>query len=109
MESHMLYKTIVLKMLEERPRLYQRLRRSRTLMQTLDRYSAELNASCEAWKESLSRSRPDSSQEQIASEALEMALRDLVDSLPPESPPDDSDPLSLDAAMAFLRRHTPPT
>lgn len=37
-----------------------------------------------------------------------MALQGLQEFLPSGLPPDESDPLSLDAAMAFLRRHTPP-
>ena len=52
--------------------------------------------------------QPSSDPHQIASEALEMALQELADRLPSESPPDANETLSLDAAMAFLRRHTPP-
>jgi len=40
---------------------------------------------------------------QIASEAMEMALKDLEDRLPPVSQADDQDELSLDQAMAFVR------
>ena len=42
------------------------------------------------------------------SEALEIALRELQDSLDCASPPDDSGPLSLEEAMAFIRKRTPP-
>jgi hypothetical protein len=45
---------------------------------------------------------------QISSEALELAVQDLRDLLPEESPPDGTGAPSLVAAMAFLRRHTPP-
>jgi hypothetical protein len=47
-----------------------------------------------------------SSPSQISSEAMERALKDLLASLPPESPQDEDETATLDAAMAFL--HTPP-
>jgi hypothetical protein len=53
----------------------------------------------------LAQSRPGSEPSQIASEALEMAVRELEDRLP-LCPPDDGDPLSLDAAMAFVQSRT---
>ena len=45
---------------------------------------------------------------QIASEAAETAIQELEASLPSASPPGEDSPLSLDAAMAYIRRHTPP-
>jgi hypothetical protein len=59
-----------------------------------------------AWKETLGKKRPGSSQEQIASEALEIAVKELEDRLPPASRPSDNETLSLDAAMASIRKHT---
>jgi hypothetical protein len=103
----MLYKTMVLELLQERPHLYDPLIRKRQLLQTLERLARELKISHEAWKETLTQARPDSDPSQIASEALEMALKDLVEALPTESPPGDSEPFWLDQAMVFLRRHTP--
>jgi hypothetical protein len=59
--------------------------------------------------DSLAQAKPGREESQIASEALELALEDLRDNLPSESVPDETgEPLSLDAAMEFLRRHTPP-
>jgi len=104
----MLYKTIVLHLLEARPEMYEQLRSTRTLLPTLDRLATELKTSHEAWKRSLSLTRPASDASQIASEASEMALKELEQRLLPESPPNDNKPLSLDAAMAFIGRHTPP-
>ena len=78
------------------------------LLPTLNHYSSELKTSHEAWKDRLLQAKPGSSPSQIASEALEIALKELEDSLPPASPPDETEPLSLDAAMAFIRRHMPP-
>ena len=104
----MLYKTIVLRLLEERPRMHDRLRQKRLLLPTLERLARELKISHEAWKEQFSQAKLGSDPSQIASAALEMALTDLEASLPTESPPDEDEPLALEAAMAFLRRHTPP-
>ncbi len=103
----MQYKTIVLELLQQRPRMHDRLREERTLLPTMERYARELKASHEAWKERLLQERPGNEPSQIASEALEMALAELENRLPSDSPPNDQDPLSLDAAMAHLRRPTP--
>jgi hypothetical protein len=112
----MQYKTIILRLLvEQRPEIQARLKRNRQLLPTLDRVAKELKASHEAYQESLSRSNPGRDSGQIASEALELALKDLVGYLQIAFPPegsgsqDENEPLSLDAAMAFVRRHTPPT
>ena len=103
----MQYKTIVLGLLEQHPEIREPFLRNRTLLSMLDRYAGELKTSHEAWKLQLSQARPDSDPSQIASEALEIALAELESCLPSGSPPDENEPLSLDAAMAFLRRHTP--
>jgi len=100
----MQYKTLVLQLLLQRPRMHENLRRRRALLPALDRYSLQLKTSHEAWKEKLTQAHPDSSEPQIASEALEIALQELQEALPFESPPDDSQALSLDAAMAFIKR-----
>ena len=104
----MQYKTIVLELLEQRPEIRQQFERDRVMLTMLDRYAEELKASHEAWKEHLHLQRPGSDPSQIASEALELALEELQSRLPSESPRDEPEPLSLDAAMAFLRRHTLP-
>ena len=105
----MLYKTIVLELLQDQyPSLHEKLRQQRKLLQALDDYAAALKRHHETWMDRLSAKRPDSDSIQTASEALELALLDLRDDLPSESPPDGTDtPLSLNAAMAFVRRATP--
>ena len=102
----MQYKTIILELLQQRPQMHEQLRQSRKLLPTLETYARELKTSHEAWKEDLSQARPGSDPSQIASEAMEMALKELEDRLPSESHQDESEALSLDAAMAHLRRHT---
>ena len=103
----MQYKTIVLELLQQRTEMHDQLRKDRKLLPALEFYARELKTSHEAWKETLSQAEPGSDPSQIASEAMELALQELEDRLPSESPQDDQEPLSLDAAMAFIRRHTP--
>lgn len=99
----MLYKTIILELLQQRPEMHEQLRKERNLLPTMEIYAKELKESHEAWKEVLSQAKPGSDQSQTASEALEMALKELEDRLPPASPMDDHEALSLDQAMAFVR------
>jgi hypothetical protein len=104
------YKTIVLELLQQYPELHRELASRKTLLPTLERYAADLKALHDHWTQTLSRQRPQSAPSQIASEALELALQELRDALPAASAPNDDspEPLSLDAAMAHIRRHTPP-
>ena len=102
----MLYKTMVLELLKERMELHEQLRLTRRLLPTLEACAAELKASHETWTKTLSQAKPDSEPSQIASEALEMALRELEDRLPSVSPLGETGPPSLDQAMAFVRSHS---
>jgi hypothetical protein len=102
----MQYKTIVLERLRERTELHEQLRLTRRLLPTLETCARELKASHEIWKEALAEARPGSDPSQIASEALELALKELEDRLPSASRQEDGEPLSLDAAMAYIHSHT---
>ena len=104
----MQYKTIVLELLKERTELHEQLRLTRRLVPTLETCARELKASHETWKETLAQAKPGSDPSQIASEALELALKELQDRLPSVSQPDENETLSLDEAMAFVRRRMPP-
>ena len=105
----MLYKTMILELLQDRTELHEQLRLTRTLLPTLEAFAQELKTGHEAWKEALTHLRPGHDLSQISSVALEMALKDLEDRLPFEFPPDGTEPLSLDAAMAFINNiHTLP-
>ena len=103
----MQYKTIVLELLRDRTELHEQLRLTRRLLPTLETCAQELKASHESWKETLAKENPGSDPSQIASEAMELALKELEDRLPTVSPLEDQEPLSLDQAMAFVRSHTP--
>jgi hypothetical protein len=101
----MQYKTIILELLQQRPQMHERLRKERMLLPTLELYAVELRTRHLEWKELLLERQPGSEPSQIASEALEIALAELEDRLPPESPENDGP--TLDEAMASVRRHTP--
>jgi len=101
----MQYITIVSQLLEQRPEIHEQLRKNRKLLSTIELYAKELKTSHEAWKELLTGLRPGSDPSQIASEAREIALKELEDRLPPESPNSEREAVFLDAAMLFLRRH----
>jgi hypothetical protein len=100
------YKTIILEMLQQRPQIHEELRQSRKLLPTLEFYASELKDSHEDWKDRLLQAKPESDPSQIASEAMELALKELEDRLPSESRQDASETLSLDLAMAHISRHT---
>lgn len=100
----MMYKTICLEMLAQRPELYDQLRKNRTLLPTLNWLASDLKARHHVWKQELQATRP-GSDSQIASEAMELAVKELEDRLSADSEAEAQD--FLDAAMAFLRP-TPP-
>jgi hypothetical protein len=104
----MLYKTMVLELLEQRPEMYEQLRRQKMLLPTMDFYANELKGLHEGWKQHLAETRPASDESQIASQALDLALNELEVCLPGDSSPQDEDRPTLDDLMTFLRAHTPP-
>jgi hypothetical protein len=107
METHMHYKTIILELLQQRPEMHEELRRQRKLLPTLEMYARELKTGHEVWKEALSQARPGSHPIQIASEAMDLALKDMEDRFPPASTRPEEEALSLDEAMAFINhKHT---
>jgi hypothetical protein len=105
-EANMKYMTIILELLQGRPEIRDQLTKNRTLLPTLELLARELKTRHEAWKEVLLKVKPQSDPSQIASEAMEMALKELEDRLPSASPPEGAEPLSLDEAIAFVRSHT---
>jgi hypothetical protein len=104
----MRYKTIVLELLlDQYPAFHERLRQERTLLSTLDRLAMELKNAQVAWMNELSRASPKRDINQIATEAMELALEHVRGTLPPESADGADNPISLSDAMAFVRKATP--
>lgn len=81
------YKTIALALLEDRPALYEELRRSRTLLSSMERYATQLKERHAVWQKQLRAVKPASEASQIASEALELAIEELQAHLPSASAP----------------------
>jgi hypothetical protein len=107
----MLYKTLVLELLQEHHALHERLHTRGMLLQTMERCASELKARHDHWKDELHPSQAGSDPHQMSSKALELALQDLRDALAAASSPNGGaveKPLSLDTLMALPRRYTPP-
>jgi hypothetical protein len=104
MENKMHYKTMVHELVKSHPMIHDLLRRKRLLLPALDRYAAELKRRHDTLKDQLSQRKPGSDPSQISSEALEIALRELEDSFRSWSPTKNDDLLSLEEAVAFIRR-----
>ena len=102
----MQYQPIVHELLQQQTELHEKLRLTRRLLPAIKAYAKELKASHEEWKETLLQARPESDPVQIESEALEIAVKEMEDRLQSESQMSDQEPLSLDAAMAFLKTPT---
>ena len=98
-------KTIVLELLQQHTTLHERLRQERMVLKAVDSCSTHLKARHEFWTTRLGRTKNEPRQH--LSSALEIAVQEFRDELPPETTEDDPHPLSLDAAMEFLRRYTP--
>jgi hypothetical protein len=107
-ETTMHYKSFVHELLKQRPEMHEQLCRSRKLLATLNLYASQLKTSHEAWKDRLTQRKPGHGECQIASEALEIALKELENCLPSRVPPQGSEPLSLDEAIAYVRGRMPP-
>lgn len=103
----MQYKSIMLQLLEQHPEIAEPLRQYRRMLPMLDHYSQMLKARHESWIGQLAQRYPGSDESQLASEALEMALAEIEGHLSGASP-EGRPALSLDAAMAFIKNHTPP-
>lgn len=102
----MQYQTITLELLEQRPQLYERLRQERQVLATAERLALDLKARHEFWKDSCRQTNPNLDPIQTASMAGELALKELEDQLESADSREDTEPLSLDGAMAYLRRHS---
>jgi hypothetical protein len=100
------YMTIILELLQQRPEMRDQLQTNRRLLPTLELYARELKTTHNAWEEVLRQAKPDSDTSQLASEAMEMAIRELEDRLACGSPLEDAEPLSLEKAMAYVQSHT---
>ena len=102
----MQYKTMVLELLQQRPQIHDSLRKERKLLAMVESQARGLKARHEELMDVFSQMKPQKDSNQISGMALEMSLRELEELLDSDSVPAMSEPLSLDAAMAYLRHHS---
>jgi hypothetical protein len=86
---------------------HRQLTQSRTLLRTLDQLATALSHCHAEWMEALRARNPTSDRTQLSNQAMERATQQLRDSLSHVSEASGQEPLSLEAAMEFIRRHTP--
>lgn len=104
----MQYKTMVLELLRQRPEAYDQLQRRRILLQVLNLCASDLKGRHEVWKAQLALAKLGASKAQLASEALEMALKEIESRLPSSLPLNEGDQISLDQVMAYIWGDRPP-
>jgi hypothetical protein len=97
------YKTIVLELLESPPALYEQLRASGSLLSTMNKLASLLRDLHLQTLEELQQAQPSESQAALSSEAMELAVHQLQQSLLPAEP--NSETFSLDQAMLYLKHH----
>ncbi len=100
------YKTIALELIEQQTELHDRLKKERRLKPVMEMCARRLRENRLAWQERLVEMRPESDPAQLASEALELAIEELIGLLPSVQEPGEDSLLSLDAAMASIKRPT---
>ena len=83
----MLYKTIILQMLEDRPAIYSQLKAERKSLATIEALAQELKANQQAILTDLQQASPLTDEQQLASQAMELALADLEAALDNRSSP----------------------
>lgn len=100
------YKTIILALLQSAPPLHEQLRRGRMLLAATETLATALKARHEELKKELAATRSELDPAQAASAAMEIAAAEMEHRLQAAFPAEGQGQLSLDAAMAFVRRLT---
>ena len=101
----MLFKTIVLELIQgEHPTLHEGLRAKRQLLEAVNTFAAHLKSRHEFWMKDLGQRRMGTDTSQLSSSALEIAVQEFRDALPPEMSFDEEEIPNLDDAMNFFTR-----
>lgn len=104
----MQYQSIILELLRQQPELHEQLRLAKSMSATVETQARQLRDRHLFWKDACSEVNPALDPVQIASMAFELALREVEQRLGTESALEASEPLTLEAAMEFLRRPSSP-
>ena len=100
------YKTIIIELLRQRPRLHGKLRRKRRVLDFMNHFARDLKMRHEHWTEKLSRSQSGVDPSQISTAALEIALAEVKHCLRNGSLPAVQVPSSSGDKKARSRRRT---
>ena len=102
------YQTLALQLIRAYPLVHYSIKEQNLLVDTIMKEAKLLEQRHRILQEQLSLAQPDSDPISIESAALEIALKELQDRLALGLPPADQEALSLEGAMAFLKKATPP-
>ncbi len=100
----MLYKTILLELLEQHPNYLDQLRRTRQIMPWLVETAFELQARHAEWNRVFFKQNPGSIPGRFSSEALEIAIREVSFTFPPESPGEELGDFPIEEAIRWIHR-----
>ena len=107
-DTNMQYKSMVLELLRQKPEKCEQCYQNRMPLLHLVRVAAQLKSRHQAWQVRLRQQKPNNDRSQISWRGdASQFLQELDDSLPSDFP-DESEPLTLGEAMAFIRRYAPP-
>jgi len=81
----MQYKTIMLELIKQRPKLHEALRSNGTLLSTMEQWALLLRERHLDLVQQLRQARPTTADVQLKSEAMEMAVREIDEALQAES------------------------
>lgn len=95
------YVTIVLELIEQHPRLYEKLKSEKRLLATAQQLAAQLKSDSAEWVSRLRRMSPALDEIQRTSQALEISVAELR-ALLTRIETDETNPPSLDAVMTSL-------
>jgi hypothetical protein len=98
---------MILELPQDQITLHERLRAPRNILVALEGSAARLKVRHEFCMTALLRRRGATNPSQLSSSALEIAVQEFRDALPPEMTGNEAELLSLDEAMDFLSRQTP--
>jgi hypothetical protein len=105
----MLYKTIVLELIQDRPELCSRLRQERLMLQAVETLAVDLKSRHEQWQQKLLNTMRGEAKELIHSRAMEFAIDEAIKMLPGESETADQRTVSMNALIDRVRSHTTST
>lgn len=100
----MLYKTILLELLEQHPNYLEQLRQTRQTMTWLVETAFELQARHAEWNRVFFKQNPGSIPGQFSREALEMAIREVSLSFPHESAAEELGDFPIEEAIRWIHR-----